>query len=65
MKTACGRCSTHLAESTERAFICSFECTFCAECAEGPLANTCPKCLGELLRRPRRKRQRDEAQKEL
>ena len=37
------------------AFTCSFECTFCAECADGPLANTCPNCLGELLRRPRRK----------
>jgi uncharacterized protein len=32
--------------------ICSFECTFCAECAETLLRNTCPNCGGELVRRP-------------
>ncbi|MFI4868420.1 MAG: DUF1272 domain-containing protein [Steroidobacterales bacterium] len=34
--------------------ICSFECTFCASCADGVLAGTCPNCGGELLVRPRR-----------
>jgi len=32
--------------------ICSFECTFCRDCAETRLANRCPNCGGELLRRP-------------
>lgn len=32
--------------------ICSFECTFCAACADGPLAGFCPNCGGELVRRP-------------
>jgi hypothetical protein len=35
------------------AFICSFECTFCAECAD-ELDETCPNCGGELLDRPTR-----------
>jgi hypothetical protein len=34
--------------------ICSFECTFCADCTAGPLAGRCPNCGGELLTRPRR-----------
>ncbi len=34
------------------ALICSFECTFCPDCADGPLAGTCPNCGGELVRRP-------------
>jgi hypothetical protein len=32
--------------------ICSFECTFCADCASGRLDGTCPNCGGELVRRP-------------
>ncbi|MGH6916245.1 MAG: DUF1272 domain-containing protein [Geminicoccaceae bacterium] len=34
------------------AFICSFECTFCAICAGDVLAGICPNCGGELVRRP-------------
>jgi hypothetical protein len=32
--------------------ICSFECTFCADCAERALKGKCPNCGGELARRP-------------
>lgn len=32
--------------------MCSFECTYCAACAEGVLAGICPNCGGELVRRP-------------
>ena len=35
------------------AFICSYECTFCATCANA-LNGICPNCHGELVRRPRR-----------
>jgi uncharacterized protein len=35
------------------AYICTYECTFCADCA-AELAHTCPNCGGELVRRPRR-----------
>jgi hypothetical protein len=32
--------------------ICSFECTFCADCSDTQLQGTCPNCGGELVRRP-------------
>ncbi|ODN68616.1 DUF1272 domain-containing protein [Methylobrevis pamukkalensis] len=34
------------------AFICSFECTYCADCARDTLHGVCPNCGGELVRRP-------------
>jgi hypothetical protein len=34
--------------------ICSFECTFCAACAENVLHGICPNCGGELVPRPKR-----------
>ncbi|WP_440224788.1 DUF1272 domain-containing protein [Dokdonella sp. MW10] len=34
------------------AAICSFECTFCRDCADGVLARTCPNCGGNLVERP-------------
>jgi len=34
--------------------ICSFECTFCADCAQTRLNGRCPNCGGELVKRPRR-----------
>ena len=34
------------------AFICSFECTWCATCADEVLHGVCPNCGGELVRRP-------------
>jgi hypothetical protein len=49
---ACERCGTPLPPESEDARICSFECTFCAPCAEE--LGACPNCGGELVRRPRR-----------
>jgi uncharacterized protein len=54
MRAACERCEVALAEDAADARICSFECTFCAACADGELAGTCPNCGGELVTRPRR-----------
>ena len=35
------------------AMICTFECTFCAECVANRLPGSrCPNCGGELVRRP-------------
>ena len=34
--------------------ICSYECTFCATCADA-MGGRCPNCGGELVPRPRRK----------
>ena len=53
MRPDCERCGTDLAAEAPGAFICSFECTFCAECAEA-LDDRCPNCGGELVSRPRR-----------
>ena len=32
--------------------ICTFECTFCADCAEGVLGGVCPNCGGNFAARP-------------
>jgi len=52
MKTRCERCDDSLSP-TEEAYICSFECTFCPECASH-FHHHCPNCGGELIARPRR-----------
>ena len=36
------------------AMICSYECTFCPDCARN-MKNICPNCGGELVPRPRRR----------
>ena len=51
MRTGCERCHA----STDRhgeAYICTFECTFCADCSD-EMQYICPNCGGELVRRPR------------
>jgi hypothetical protein len=53
MRAHCERCETELPAEAPGAFICSFECTFCAECAE-TLDDQCPNCGDELLDRPTR-----------
>ncbi|WP_231897099.1 DUF1272 domain-containing protein [Mycobacteroides stephanolepidis] len=51
MKPACQRCQVELGH-TDSAWICSYECTYCAECK--PSLPVCPNCKGELTPRPRR-----------
>ena len=53
MRPDCERCGSDLAAEAPGAFICSFECTFCAACAEA-LDDRCPNCRGELMDRPTR-----------
>jgi hypothetical protein len=52
LRESCERCSASLPHAAE-AYICSYECTFCAGCF-AEVAATCPNCGGELVRRPRR-----------
>ena len=54
MRPTCERCGGALAPDSPDARICSYECTFCVDCAEGPLVNRCPNCAGNLERRPLR-----------
>ena len=60
MKAACEECQTALPEAGE-AFICSYECTFCTACTEA-FSAFCPNCGGELLRRPRRAPEPEQAE---
>lgn len=52
MRTECERCRQQLGHE-DVAFVCSFECTYCVDCAE-VLGGVCDTCSGELVRRPRR-----------
>jgi hypothetical protein len=58
MRDTCERCGTSLPATSVEARICSYECTFCAACVDGPLEGACPNCGGDLQRRPTRKDQR-------
>jgi hypothetical protein len=52
LRPDCERCGRDLPPQSAEARICSFECTFCAECVEGPLGGVCPNCGGNFERRP-------------
>jgi hypothetical protein len=52
MRGTCERCGDELSVDGA-AFICTFECTFCPECATA-MQHVCPNCGGELVARPRR-----------
>jgi hypothetical protein len=52
LRPNCECCDRDLPPEAANAMICTFECTFCADCATGVLAGTCPNCGGELVRRP-------------
>ncbi|MBA2565319.1 MAG: DUF1272 domain-containing protein [Gemmatimonadetes bacterium] len=54
MKERCQTCGVALAHA-EDARICSYECTFCPDCARAS-GDRCPNCGGELMRRPPRER---------
>jgi len=54
LRPNCECCDKDLPPESTEARICSFECTFCASCADGGLAGMCPNCGGELVARPRR-----------
>ncbi len=54
LRPNCECCNRDLPPESADARICSFECTFCATCADTVLAGKCANCGGELVRRPRR-----------
>lgn len=55
MRGECERCQAELMPDG-KAYICVYECTFCADCAD-TLQRRCPNCGGELVPRPRPKSQ--------
>jgi uncharacterized protein len=54
MRPSCECCDKNLDPSGTEARICSFECTFCASCADCALKGKCPNCGGGLVPRPAR-----------
>ncbi len=48
----CECCGNKTPADSKDVMICSFECTFCRQCAEGVLKLSCPNCLGNLVERP-------------
>ena len=52
LRPNCECCDRDLPADSALARICTFECTFCADCADTRLGGICPNCSGELVRRP-------------
>ncbi len=52
LRPNCEYCDKDLPPHATDARICSFECTFCAECVDTKLFNVCPNCGGGFVPRP-------------
>ena len=51
LRPNCECCDRDLPPDAD-ARICTFECTFCADCAETVFLGVCPNCRGNLVTRP-------------
>ena len=54
MRPNCECCDKDLPPDSTEAVICTFECTFCADCAGSRLKGVCPNCGGGFQPRPLR-----------
>ena len=52
LRPNCEYCDRDLPPNSADARICTYECTFCAECADLKLRNVCPNCGGGFVPRP-------------
>ncbi|MEA5455772.1 DUF1272 domain-containing protein [Sinomonas sp. JGH33] len=52
LRPNCECCDRDLAPSNADVFICTFECTWCADCVATFPGRACPNCGGNLERRP-------------
>lgn len=52
LRPNCECCDPDLAPDSPDARICTFECTFCADCVETKLGGVCPNCGGNFSTRP-------------
>ena len=52
LRPGCEHCDKDLPAASPDARICSFECTFCANCVDQVLGNVCPNCGGGFTPRP-------------
>ena len=49
LRPNCEYCDKDLPPTSTEARICSYECTFCADCVESKLHNVCPNCGGGFV----------------
>lgn len=52
LRPNCECCDKDLPPDSPDARICTFECTFCSDCASDALGGICPNCGGNLVTRP-------------
>lgn len=52
LRPNCESCDKDLPPDSTEARICTYECTFCADCVETKLHNVCPNCGGGFEKRP-------------
>ena len=52
LRPSCECCNKDLPPAALDTMICSYECTFCAECVSTKLGGVCPNCGGQFVPRP-------------
>lgn len=52
IKPNCEHCNKDLPNTSTEAMICSFECTYCKNCAIQIFKNVCPSCSSNFVERP-------------
>ena len=52
LRPNCELCDVDLPPAATNARICTYECTFCADCVENVLHDVCPNCGGGFAPRP-------------
>ena len=52
LRPNCECCDRDLPPESADAVICTYECTWCRDCAEHVLRGVCPNCGGNLQTRP-------------
>ena len=52
LRPNCECCDKDLPVDAADAMICTFECTFCADCVSTVLHGVCPNCGGNFAPRP-------------
>lgn len=52
LRPNCELCDRDLPPAAANARICSYECTYCADCVDNVLFDVCPSCGGNFAPRP-------------
>ena len=52
IRPTCEHCNKVLPHHSSEAMICTFECTYCKNCAETVFKDVCPNCDGTFKPRP-------------